>query len=156
MGVLDRIQDIRTAVLMSLSQYARPDGKREKHCFYVTDPKSWISKNTHTNRCVRSYCGEIQLYAACICTHRHVRTFNMLNILADIFIYEYWFSACNIFWQLEWKKKKKVKFTLVRTWNYSYLYSDKNNHFLLCNTQTPAYQNRARPLSVRRIGRYIT
>lgn len=95
MRVLDRIQDIRTLRPMFLSHYAKPDGKREKHCFYMTDPKSWISKNTHTNRCVRSYCGEIRLYAACVCTHRHVQTFNMLDVLPIVFhmLYLHVFSA---------------------------------------------------------------
>lgn len=93
MRLLYRIQDIRMLLPESLFQYAKPDGKGEKHCFYMTDPKSWISKNTHTNRCVRSYCGEIQLYAARICTHRHVWTFNMLDVLV-IFFHLF---ACTVF-----------------------------------------------------------
>lgn len=136
---------------------------KEKNTIFPWQIQCLGFQKTHTNRCARSCCGEIQLYAVCICTHRHMWTFNMLDVLAIFFAYLHviYFKLGTFFgnrneiktvsseFQFTWSTKQtKAKFTLVRTWNYSYVYSDIK---IITSSSAAPKHNRARPLSTRRM-----
>lgn len=139
MRLLYRIQDIRMLLPKSLFQNAKPDGKGENTVF-TWQIQSLGFQRTHTltgvlDHIVERFNYTLRAYAHTdTCEHSTCWTFwqyffAYLHVLyfkqGTFFGNQNEIKTISSEFQFSWNAKQtKAKFTLVRTWNYSYLYSD--------------------------------